>query len=288
MVENGLQSLRLCSNDLFQFSYYLPVNSSIGQRGKRPFRRSSPTAAHRAADRIRDGAADHSAHLAKAESDNATERAGQMGVVVGDVRRTVGLSADRLRMLEIAAKGAVDRSMEGWRSAQENQVRQQAVRPAAGDGGAAARDPWAASSSATARTPTSKACGKPPLGQVLTPRSAHALDRARRNGRPIVTRALVAMLLAELDRQLGVTLTQRRSWSRWPWLRCHDYMPDMMNYIDRSSGIDLRMLLLHALRRCRGHAQDLAHRAATCALAPTDRDYRGWWQSVEPESSRPD
>lgn len=221
-----------------------------------------------------------SAHLAKAESDNATERAGQMSIVVGDVRRTVGLSADRLRMLEIAAKGAVDRSMEGWRSAQENQVRQQAsglplemVEQRLQSLGRV----FVGNSEDTDQQSLWKAA----LGQVLTPEEHTRWTDAEQERQTYRERALVAMLLAELDRQLGVTLTQAEKLEPLALAALSDYMPDMMNYIDRSNGIDLRMLLLMLSGIPEATLKTLLTEPQHARWLQLTADYRGWWQSIE-------
>jgi hypothetical protein len=221
-----------------------------------------------------------STHLAQAESENATERAGQMSIVVGDVRRTVGLSEDRLRMLEIAAKGAVDRSMEGWRSAQENQVRQQAsglplemVEQRLQSLGRV----FVGNSEDTDQQSLWTAA----LGQVLTPEEQTRWTDAEKERQIYRERALVAMLLAELDRQLGVTLTQAEKLEPLALAALSDYMPDMMNYIDRSNGIDLRMLLLMLSGIPEATLKTLLTEPQHARWLQLTADYRGWWQSIE-------
>jgi len=54
-----------------------------------------------------------SMHLTQSDAEQAKHLRQNMDIVIGDVRRVVGLPKDRLRLLEIAAKGSVDRNMEG-------------------------------------------------------------------------------------------------------------------------------------------------------------------------------
>ena len=221
-----------------------------------------------------------SAHLAKAEDDSASEHVGEMNIVVGDVRRTVGLSEDRLRMLEIAAKGAIDRSMEGWRSAQENQVRQQAsglpldmVEQRLQSLGRV----FVGNSDDTDQQPLWTAA----LAQFLTPEEHSRWVDAEKERQSYREKALVAMLLAELDRQLGVTLTQAEKLEPLALAALSDYMPDMMNYIDRSNGIDLRMLLLMLSGIPEATLKTLLTEQQHTRWVQLTADYRGWWQSIE-------
>ncbi|MFZ4593499.1 MAG: hypothetical protein ACOYOF_04530 [Verrucomicrobiaceae bacterium] len=218
-------------------------------------------------------------HLVNTEHDQATERTEQMSIVVGDVRRTVGLSPERQRMLEIAAKGAVDRSMEGWRSAQENQVRQQASglplemveqrltsigRINVGNDDTEQQSLWTGA-----------------LGQLLTPEEHVTWTNAEQERQAYRQRALVVMLMAELDRQIGITLTQAEKIEPLAAAALADYMPDMMNYIDRSNGIDLRMLLLMLSGIPEATLTELIGPQQHERWMQITADYRGWWQSIE-------
>ena len=218
-------------------------------------------------------------YLMEAESEETKDSMQQMDIVIGDVRRVAGIPKERERMLKIAAKGAVDRTLEGWRSAQENQVRQQAMgltpeivaqRLASigsvhvGGESADKNGLWAAS-----------------LTEVLTPEERTKWTAAEDERRSYRTRALAQMLVAELDRQVGLTLTQCEKIEPLALKALADYLPDMANYVDRNSGIDFRMLLLLLSGVPESDTQAVLTPDQYGKWQMLTADFRGWWQSIE-------
>ena len=203
----------------------------------------------------------------------------QMAIVIGDVRRVVGLPKERQRVLEIAAKGAVDRTLEGWRSAQENQVRQQAMGLTAevveqrlaslgsvhvGGESADKNGLWSAS-----------------MEQVLTPDERTRWTTAEEERRGYRIRALAQMLVAEMDRQVGLTLTQCEKLEPLAHKALTDYLPDMSNYVDRNTGMDFRMLLLMLSGVPENDIAGVITPEQFGKWQQLTADYRGWWQSIE-------
>ena len=218
-------------------------------------------------------------YLVQAESEQTKDSMQQMAIVIGDVRRVVGLPKERQRLLQIAAKGAVERTLEGWRSAQENQVRQQAMGltsevveqrlaslgPVNVGGEPAEKNGlWSAS-----------------IEQVLTPQERAQWTAAETERKGYRVRALAQMLVAEMDRQVGLTLTQCEKLEPLAQKALTDYLPDMSNYVDRNSGMDFRMLLLMLSGVSENDIANVITPEQFGKWQQLTADYRGWWQSIE-------
>ena len=217
--------------------------------------------------------------LMEAETDQTKDAMAQMANAIGDVRRVAGIPKERQRMLEIAAKGAVDRSLEGWRSAQENQVRQQV-----------SGLPPEVVEQRLATIGTVHVGGEQPdknglwlssIEQVLTPEERTKWTAAEEDRRSYRIRAMAQMLVAEMDRQVGLTLTQCEKLEPLAQKALTDYLPDMSNYVDRNSGIDFRMLLLMLSGVSENDIAGVITPEQFGKWQQLTADYRGWWQSIE-------
>ena len=220
-----------------------------------------------------------SMHLTQSDAEQAKHLRQNMDIVIGDVRRVVGLPKDRLRLLEIAAKGAVDRNMEGWRTAQENQVRQQAQ----GLTATIVRQRLEAVGTMTVgnEAPDESALWKEALTSALTPEERSKWAEAEEGRNAYRLQAVAKLLVAELDRQLGLTLTQCQKLEPMTTQAVHDYLPDMGSYIDRGNGIDFRMLLLLLNAVPQADTQAILTPTQYTKWNQVIADYRGWWQSVD-------
>lgn len=218
-------------------------------------------------------------YLVQAESEQTQDSMQQMAIVIGDVRRVAGLPKERQRVLEIAAKGAVDRTLEGWRSAQENQVRQQAM----GLTAEVVEQRLASLGSVhVGGEPADKnALWSASVDQVLTPEERTKWTGAEEERKSYRIRALAQMLVAEMDRQVGLTLTQCEKLEPLAQKALADYLPDMSNYVDRNSGMDFRMLLLMLSGVSENDIAGVITPEQFGKWQQLTADYRGWWQSIE-------
>lgn len=218
-------------------------------------------------------------HLVGSEHERTEDLTAQMAIVIGDVRRVVGLPKERQRMLEIAAKGAVDRTLEGWRSAQENNVRQQVT------GLAPPVVEQRLASLGTVRvgneTPEKHGLWSASIENVLTPDERSRWTTAEGERYAYRVQALAQMLVAELDRQVGLTLTQCEKLEPLAMTALQDYLPDMSNYMDRNSGIDFRMLMLLLSGVPQAETQAVLTPDQYGKWQQLTADFRGWWQSIE-------
>jgi hypothetical protein len=217
--------------------------------------------------------------LVESEKGEAKDYMNQLNIVIGDVRRVVGLPAERQRMLELAAKGTVDRALDGWRTNQENQVRQQAqgLTPDVVEQRLAS-----IGSIHIGNEPIEKnALWSATLNRVLTPEENTKWKKAEEDRKNYRTRALAQMLVAELDRQIGLTLTQCEKLEPLATQSLADFLPDMSNYVDRNSGIDFRMLLLMISGAPQNEVQAILTPDQYGKWQQITADYRGWWQSIE-------
>lgn len=217
--------------------------------------------------------------LMNAEADETKEAMDQMANAIGDVRRVVGIPKERQRILEIAAKGAVDRSLEGWRSAQENQVRQQ-VTGLAPDV-VEQRLATIGTVHVGGEQADKNALWTSSIEQVLTPDERAKWTTAEQERLNYRVRALAQMLVAEMDRQVGMTLTQCEKLEPLAQKALTDYLPDMSNYVDRNSGIDFRMLLLMLSGVSENDIAGVITPEQFGKWQQLTADYRGWWQSIE-------
>ncbi len=220
-----------------------------------------------------------SLHLSQTDAEQAQHLRQSMDIVIGDVRRVAGLPKERLRTLEIAAKGAVDRNMEAWRTAQENQVRQQAQ----GTTAKAVRQRLEATGimSVGNEPPEESIMWKETLANALTPEERSKWTQAEEGRNAYRLQAVSKLLVAELDRQLGLTLTQCEKIEPLTTQAVRDYLPDMSAYIDRGNGIDFRMLLLLLNAVPQADTQTILTPSQYGKWNQVIADYRGWWQSVE-------
>ena len=218
-------------------------------------------------------------YLVEAESEQTKDSMQQMAIVIGDVRREVGLPKERQRLLEIAAKGAVDRALEGWRSAQENQVRQQAIGLTAEV--VEQRLASLGSVHVGGETAEKNALWSASLEQVLTPEERTKWTSAEEQRKSYRLRALAQMLVAEMDRQVGLTLTQCEKLEPLALKALADYLPDMSNYVDRNTGMDFRMLLLMLSGVPENDIAGVVTPEQFGKWQQLTADYRGWWQSIE-------
>lgn len=218
-------------------------------------------------------------YLVEAETEQTKDSMQQMAIVIGDVRREVGLPKERQRLLEIAAKGAVDRALEGWRSAQENQVRQQAI------GLTAEVVEQRLASLGTVHVggePAEKsALWTASVEQVLTPEERTKWSSAEDARKTYRLTALAQMLVAEMDRQVGLTLTQCEKLEPLAHKALTEYLPDMSNYVDRNTGMDFRMLLLMLSGVPENDIAGVITPEQFGKWQQLTADYRGWWQSIE-------
>jgi len=220
-----------------------------------------------------------SSYLMGSEEERIKELMSQMAIVIGDVRRVVGLPKERLRKLEIAAKGAVDRTLEGWRSAQENSVRQQVT----GLTAPVAEQRLAALGTVRVgnEMPDKNGLWSASLEQTLTPDERGQWNAAESDRYLYRIHALAQMLVAELDRQVGLTLTQCEKLEPLAMRALEDYLPDMSNYMDRNSGIDFRMLMLMLSGVPETETQAVLLPDQYAKWQQLTADFRGWWQSIE-------
>ncbi len=217
--------------------------------------------------------------LVSAEEEQFKEQRKDMDVIIGDMRRVAGLPPERLRLLEIAAKGAVDRSLEGWRSAEENQTRQQVGGLAPdvvqqrleGMGGIRVGN----------EGPERNGLWRSVIENVLTAEERVKWTQAEDERRAYRTRAMAQMLVAELDRQTSLSLTQCEKLEPLVLKALEEYLPDMANYTDRNSGVDFRMLLLMLTGAPTEEVQAVLTPDQYGKWQQITADYRGWWQSIE-------
>jgi hypothetical protein len=215
-----------------------------------------------------------------ASADNvALNRRRDMEIIIGDIRRVAGLPPERLRILEVAAKGAVDRSLENWRSSQEQHIRQQA------QGTTLAAVQQRIVNAGEVQTGSSSAAEQPlwvqTLTQTLTPEEQQRYAQSEAARKAYRQRAINALLMAELERRLGLTATQSDKLAPLAQHTLADYLPDMSNYIDRGSGIDFRMLMLVISGMDPTAAQAIITPAQWQRWQQITADYAGWWQGIE-------
>lgn len=217
--------------------------------------------------------------LSDTAEDQALNRRREMEIITGDVRRVTGLSLERLRVLEVAAKGAVDRSLDNWRASQEQHVRQQA------QGFTVTAVQQRIANAGEVQVGQSSAADQPlwvqALSQTLTPQEQQRYAQAEADRRAYREQAIKAVLMAELERRLGLTATQSDKLAPLAERTLMDYLPDMANYIDRSGGIDFRMLLLVLSGMNPAEAQAIITPSQWERWQQSTADYAGWWQGIE-------
>ena len=202
----------------------------------------------------------------------------QMSLIVGDIRRVTNLNGDRLRMLEIAAKGAVDRSLEPWRVAQESRVREQI-------NGAALETLKDRISSVGevhvgGTQPQETTMWTEPLRRTLSTEELEKWNQAQSDRNAYRATALSNLLISEMERKLTLTPVQTEKLE--PLLRQAfiDYLPDMSSYIDRNSGIDFRLLSLVMNGVSEEARNNILTSGQQATLQNQNTDFMGWWQSI--------
>ena len=219
-------------------------------------------------------------HLMTTDAEQARRQRQNMDIVVGDVRRVAGLPPERLRLLEIAAKGAVDRHMEAWRSGQENQVRQQAL----GTTAKQVRQRLEGMGIATVGTsgpPEENSLWRDTLTNVLTPEERAKWAVAETGRESYRLEAITKLLVAEMDRQLDLTLTQCEKIEPLAAKAVQDYLPDMGMYLDRGNGIDFRLLLTAFSGVPDGERQGVLTPQQINKWLQVTADFRSLWQNIE-------
>lgn len=229
---------------------------------------------------------EHSINLALVESgqDRTEKTQRQMDLIIGDVARVTGLPPERVRLLRIAAKGAVDRALEPWRKAQESRVREQTIGATLETVKDRLMSVGEVHVGGTA--PQDTTLWTEPLRRILTPSELESWNKAQSDRNAYRAAALSDLLVSEMERKLMLTPEQTQKLE--PLLRQAfiDYLPDMGNYIDRNSGMDFRLLALVF----NGVPETLRNEILTpqqqTLLMETTADFGGWWQSIQQNHQR--
>ena len=224
-----------------------------------------------------------SLHLVQTEEEQADHLARNMNIVLGDVRRVTGLPKERLHLLSIAAKGAVDRQMESWRTSQENQIRQQAM----GTTVAQVRQRLEGIGNINFgiangnNAPEDSRLWQDTVTNTLTPEERQKWTAAAAERDKYRQEAITRLLVAEMDRQLDLTLTQCEKIEPAAAKLIHDYLPDMNSYLERGNGIDFRLLMTAFTGVPEPERQTLLTPEQTNKWLQLSADYRSWWQNIE-------
>ncbi len=221
-----------------------------------------------------------SMHLMASDQDQAKRLRQNMDIVIGDVRRVAGLPKERQRLLEIAAKGAVDRHMDSWRTGQENQVRQQAL----GTTAQQVRQRLEGLGSVTVGgngLPEENPLWRDTLTNVLTTEERSKWTAAEAGRDAYRQEAIAKLLVAEMDRQLDLTLSQCEKVEPLAVKAVQDYLPDMGLYLDRGNGIDFRLLLTAFTAVPEAERQTLLTQQQINKWLQVTSDFRSLWQNIE-------
>ncbi|MDB6138992.1 MAG: hypothetical protein JWO94_2064 [Verrucomicrobiaceae bacterium] len=221
-----------------------------------------------------------SMHLMVTDQEQSRRLRQNMDIVIGDVRRVAGLPKERQRLLEIAAKGAVDRHMESWRSAEENQTRQQAL----GITAAQVRQRLEGLGTVTvgsAGPPEENPLWRDTLTNILTAEERQKWAEAESGRDDYRQQAIIKLLVAEMDRQLDLTLTQCEKVEPLAARVMRDYLPDMAMYMDRGNGIDFRLLLTAFSAVPDAERQTVLTQPQVNKWLQVTSDFRSLWQNIE-------
>ena len=224
-----------------------------------------------------------SMHLAETEDEQASNLVRGMDIVVGDVRRTTNPPKERLRLLQVAAKGTVEQHIDKWRVTQENQVRQQAMGNTAqqvkqrldGLGNVSFN------SGNGREQPEDEPLWRDTVKQILTPEEQQKWSVAANGREAYRQQAIVAMLVAELDRQLDLTLSQCEKIEPVAAKVVKDYLVDMSSFLERGNGIDFRLLLTAFAGVPEPERQTLLNQEQAAKWMQITADYQSWWQNIE-------
>ena len=212
--------------------------------------------------------------------DNKTAAAlKQMELVIGDIERVTSLPPERLIMLKIAAKGAVDRSLDSLRVAQESRVREQTT----GVGLEELEERLTALGEIqTANAaPQDSSAWTAYVSKVLQPNEMKAWTDAQAVRSSYRASALAGLLVSEMERKLHLSVEQTDKLEPLLKRAFEDYLPDMGNYIDRNSGIDFRLLMLVIQGVPPETRQGILTPAQEAHLQSLTGDLTGWWQSIQ-------
>jgi hypothetical protein len=190
----------------------------------------------------------------------------------------LNLSPEKLRKLDIAAKGAVNETLTGWRSAQENQVRQ--LTQGGGDEDIAARLNGVGEIQLGNEIPYNKQIWATTLTQTLSPAEQQAWQALEAERSAYRQKAVSMLLLTELERKLGLNEAQLDKLEPLLQQAFTDYLPDMSNYMDRGSGMDIRMLLLLLNGVPEQEQKSILTKEQLDKWLSVTADYSGWWQSI--------
>jgi len=221
-----------------------------------------------------------SMHLMTTDQEQAKHLRQNMDIVIGDVRRVAGLPKERQRLLEIAAKGAVDRHMESWRTTQENQVRQQALGTTAKQVRQRLEGIGSVGMGSNS-LPEENPLWRDTLTNVLTTEERSKWTAAEAGRDAYRQDAIAKLLVAEMDRQLDLTLSQCEKVEPLAVKAVQDYLPDMGQYLDRGNGIDFRLLLTAFSAVPEAERSTLLTPQQTNKWLQVTADFRSLWQNIE-------
>jgi hypothetical protein len=217
-------------------------------------------------------------HLVRADAKKSEALKKQMDMILGDLQRSLNLTPEKLRTLQIAANGAVHETLTGWRSAQENQVRQ--LTNGAGEENLTARLNGVAEIQLGNEIPHNKQIWATTLSHTLNPTEQQAwlaLEAERADYRQ---KAVSALLLTELERKLSLSEAQSEKLEPLLQQAFTEYLPDMSNYIDCGSGMDIRMLLLLLNGVPEQEQRNILSKEQLEKWRGVTADYSGWWQNI--------
>ncbi|MDB6116732.1 MAG: hypothetical protein JWO08_513, partial [Verrucomicrobiaceae bacterium] len=175
---------------------------------------------------------------------------------------------------------AVDRHMDGWRTGQENQIRQQAL----GTTAQQVRQRLEGLGSATVGgngPPEENPLWRDTLTNVLTPEERSKWTAAEAGRDAYRQEAIAKLLVAEMDRQLDLTLSQCEKVEPLAVKAVRDYLPDMGMYLDRGNGIDFRLLLTAFTAVPDTERQTLLTQPQINKWLQATSDFRSLWQNIE-------
>ena len=224
-----------------------------------------------------------SLHLAQSEQDQTERMSRNMDIAVGDIRRVAGLPADRMRMLRVAAKGAVDHQLDNWRPNEENQVRQQAMGNTVSqvrqrlDGLGSINFGFTNGKS----EPEDSPLWRDTVAHLLTPEESAKWNAAASGRETYRQQSIQHMLVAEMDRQLDLTLTQCEKLEPLTAKVIQEYLPDMNGFLERGNGIDFRLLLTTFAGVPDNERQGLLTSEQFAKWTQLTADYHSWWQNIE-------
>lgn len=222
--------------------------------------------------------------LLKSDENKTAAALKQMELVIGDIERVTKLPPERLKMLQIAAKGAVDRSLDSWRVAQESRVREQTTN--VGLEGLEERLTSLGEIQTANAAPQDSTAWSAYVAKALQPNEVKAWIEAQAARASYRASALAGLLVSEMERKLHLSVEQTDKLEPLLKRAFEDYLPDMGNYIDRNSGIDFRLLMLVIQGVPPETRQGILTPAQEAHLQTLTGDLTGWWQSIQQAHQR--